>query len=114
MVDNLASYKVFCAGGLNTSRDVLSQGETMPGSAIRLVNYEPAVTGGYRRISGYSNDYGTVPGLDKVLGVEGTSAPKTKATDSASVMKEDDEVPFDTSSAEDEDLDYFKSLAQQD
>jgi len=69
MADNLASYKVFCAGGLNTSRDVLSQGEFAPGSAIRLVNYEPAVTGGYRRISGYSNDYGTVPGLDKVLGV---------------------------------------------
>lgn len=69
MVDNLASYKVFCAGGLNTSRDVLSQGETMPGSAIRLVNYEPAVTGGYRRISGYANSYGTVPGIDGVLGV---------------------------------------------
>jgi hypothetical protein len=29
-------------------------------------------------------------------------------------MKEDDDVPFDTSSAEDDDLDYFKSLAQQD
>jgi hypothetical protein len=52
--------------------------------------------------------------LDKVLGVEGTSAPKSKATDSASVMKEDDDVPFDTSSTEDEDLDYFKSLANQD
>jgi hypothetical protein len=52
--------------------------------------------------------------LDKVLGIEGTPAPKTKATDSASVMKEDDDVPFDTSSADDEDLDYFKSLAQQD
>jgi hypothetical protein len=52
--------------------------------------------------------------LDKVLGVEGNSAPKSKATDSASVMKEDDDVPFDTSSTEDEDLDYFKSLANQD
>ena len=69
MADNLASFKVFCAGGLNTSRDVLSQGEVSPGSAIRLVNYEPAVTGGYRRISGYSNDYGTVTGQGSVLGV---------------------------------------------
>jgi len=69
MADNLASFKVFCAGGLNTSRDVLSQGELTPGSAIRLVNYEPAVTGGYRRINGYSNDYGTVPGQGSVLGV---------------------------------------------
>jgi hypothetical protein len=69
MPDNLASFKVFCAGGLNTSRDVLSQGETAPGSATFLVNYEPAVTGGYRKISGYANKYGTVPGEGSVLGV---------------------------------------------
>jgi hypothetical protein len=69
MPDNLASLKVICRGGLNTSRDVLSQGEQSPGSAIALVNYEPAVTGGYRRISGYLNDYGTVPGTGDVLGV---------------------------------------------
>jgi hypothetical protein len=69
MADNLASFKVFCQGGLNTSRDVLSQGETQPGSAVSLINYEPAVTGGYRKISGYSNDYGTVPGFGNVLGV---------------------------------------------
>tara|TARA_R110000796_G_scaffold45852_1_gene110892 strand:- start:1489 stop:3027 length:1539 start_codon:yes stop_codon:yes gene_type:complete len=69
MAENLTSFKVFCQGGLNTSRDVLSQGETQPGSAISLINYEPAVTGGYRKISGYSNDYGTVPGFGKVLGV---------------------------------------------
>ena len=69
MADNLASFKVFCQGGLNTSRDVLSQGETAPGSAIALINYEPAVTGGYRKINGYANDYGTVPGTGDVLGV---------------------------------------------
>lgn len=69
MPDNLASFKVFCAGGLNTSRDVLSQGEVAPGSAIAMINYEPAVTGGYRKISGYANDYGTVPGTGDVLGV---------------------------------------------
>jgi len=46
MADNLASFKVFCQGGLNTSRDVLSQGETQPGSAVALINYEPSVTGG--------------------------------------------------------------------
>jgi hypothetical protein len=69
MADNLASFKVFCQGGLNTSRDVLSQGETQPGSAIALINYEPAVTGGYRKINGFSNDYGTVPGTGSVLGV---------------------------------------------
>ena len=69
MSDELASLKVFCIGGLNTSRDVLSQGELSPGSATVLINYEPAVTGGYRKISGYTNDYGTVPGTSSVLGV---------------------------------------------
>jgi hypothetical protein len=69
MAENLASFKVICQGGLNTSRDVLSQGETQPGSAISLINYEPAVTGGYRKINGFSNDYGTVTGTGKVLGV---------------------------------------------
>ena len=69
MADNLASAKIFCQGGLSTSRDVLSQGENSPGSAISLVNYEPAITGGYRKISGYTNDYGTVPGVSGVLGV---------------------------------------------
>ena len=71
MADNLASFKVFCQGGLNTSRDVLSQGETAPGSAISLINYEPAVTGGYRKISGFANNYGTVTGQANtpVLGV---------------------------------------------
>lgn len=69
MAENLASFKVYCEGGLNTNRDVLSQGERQPGSATLLVNYEPAITGGYRRISGFSNDYGTVPGTGSVLGV---------------------------------------------
>lgn len=69
MADSLASFKVVCQGGLNTSRDVLSQGENSPGSAISMINYEPAITGGYRRISGYTNSYGTVPGTGDVLGV---------------------------------------------
>ena len=69
MPDNLASFKVYCEGGLNTNRDVLSQGERQPGSATKLTNYEPAVTGGYRKINGFSNDYGTVTGTGNVLGV---------------------------------------------
>lgn len=68
-MDQLSSFKIFCKGGLDTSRDALSQGESTPGSAIALINYEPAVTGGYRRIDGYENQFGTVPGTGKVLGV---------------------------------------------
>ena len=58
-----------CRGGLDTSRDVLAQGEQSPGSAIQMVNYEAAVTGGYRRISGFANSYGTVTGTGATLGV---------------------------------------------
>ena len=69
MADRINGFKVNCIGGLNTNRDVLSQPERFPGTATELVNYEPSITGGYRRISGYANDYGTVPGTGKVLGV---------------------------------------------
>ena len=69
MADNLQIFTVSCEGGLNTNRDVLSQGQLSPGSATRLINYEPAVTGGYRRISGFSEDYPSLPGTGKTLGV---------------------------------------------
>ena len=69
MADELQTQVISCRGGLDTARDVLSQGQEQPGSAVRLINYEPSINGGYRRISGYSNDYGTVTGTGKVLGV---------------------------------------------
>lgn len=68
-MDQLQVQTVSCRGGLDTSRDVLSQGQEQPGSATRLINYEPSLNGGYRRVSGYTNTYGTVPGTGKVLGV---------------------------------------------
>ena len=69
MADKISGFKVSCFGGLNTNGDVLSQGELDPGSAIQLINYEPSITGGYRRLSGYSNSYGTLAGTGPVLGV---------------------------------------------
>lgn len=69
MADRINGFKVNCAGGLDTNRDVLSQGEATPGSAIQLINYEPSIYGGYRRLSGYTNTYGTVTGIGNVLGV---------------------------------------------
>jgi hypothetical protein len=54
--------------------------------------------------------------LDKVLGFDGAAtAPKTKAADSVvSTIKDDDVSMIDKSiSEDDEDLDYFKSLAEQ-
>ena len=49
--------------------------------------------------------------LDKVLG---SAVPAAVATKAAAASLSEDDVPFDTSSADDEDLDYFKSLANQD
>ena len=69
MADNLQTFKVISRGGLNTTGDVLSQGEEFPGSATKLLNYEPDLQGGYRRISGFANSYGTVTGTGSVLGV---------------------------------------------
>ena len=69
MADQLSVHKIFCRGGLDTSRDVLAQGEQKPGSAITMINYEPATTGGYRRINGFTNSYANLPGEASTLGV---------------------------------------------
>ena len=72
MADNLRTFATPCSGGLVVNQDPLTQGGQMAGSATRLINYEPALNGGYRRISGYSNTYGEVPGESDtaVLGVQ--------------------------------------------
>jgi hypothetical protein len=85
MADDLQVVTVSCEGGLNTNQDVLYQGEQTPGSAISLINYEPSIYGGYRRINGYEKlikfteidlagvftfDYQPeVPGTGPILGV---------------------------------------------
>jgi hypothetical protein len=53
MDDKVQNQRVICRGGLNTSENFLMLSEEAPGAATRLVNYETAVTGGYRRINGY-------------------------------------------------------------
>jgi len=74
MADAVQTFKSVCRGGLNTGSDVLSLGEETPGAARQLVNYEPNLEGGYRRLSGFANNYGTVgingnAGTGSVLGV---------------------------------------------
>ena len=46
-------YPVECRGGLVTNLSPIQQGINLPGSARRLVNFEPSIDGGYRRINGY-------------------------------------------------------------
>lgn len=71
MPESLQSFISPCMGGLVNNQDPITQGGQMPGSAIRMINYEPSLEGGYRRISGFTNDFGTVPGESDtpVLGV---------------------------------------------
>jgi len=69
MTDNVQTFVSICSGGLVTNVDPLTQSNTLSGSAIRLINMEPALEGGYRRISGYENSYETLPGTGKVLGL---------------------------------------------
>jgi len=67
--DNIRSFPVSCSGGLTLNLDPLVQSTSASGSALSMINMEPAIQGGYRRISGFTNDYGTVPGTGNVLGV---------------------------------------------
>lgn len=69
-MDNLRTHVTVCTGGLITNVDPISHASNLGGSALRMINYEPSLSGGYRRISGYQNDYGTVPGAGAVLGVQ--------------------------------------------
>ena len=51
--------------------------------------------------------------LDKVLGFDGAPIVKSKAEDSIATLKDDTSVLSKPVHADDEDLDYFKSLAEQ-
>ena len=73
MTDRWTSQVIVCKGGLIQSQDVLSQGTVNPGTATVLQNYEPALEGGYRRISGFAKwDSNAISGATNspILGVK--------------------------------------------
>jgi len=78
MPDQISSFKVICSGGLNSNENHLDLSDNSPGAASRLLNYEPSLFGGYRRIEGFAefdSDFGivtvagSVTGDGKVLGI---------------------------------------------
>lgn len=70
MADRWETFRVECTGGLIIDADALKQGMQQPGSAIKLINYEPNPVGGYRRVSGYAKyDATAVPGTGYVQAV---------------------------------------------
>lgn len=90
MADRWQSKAISCSGGLILSMDTLLQGTQFPGSAVILQNYECAISGGYRRLSGFIKfDTNTVPGTtnNPILGVKvalgGIFAVRKLSTDNA-------------------------------
>lgn len=70
-MDRWRSMPFSCKGGLEQSLTPLEFGTDMPGFARQLINFEPSVEGGYRRINGYAKyDSAVVPG-DSNLPVTG-------------------------------------------
>lgn len=68
MPDRFQSQEISCRGGLDKNRDTIQLQQT-PGAAIELVNYEPSIFGGYRRISGFTKfDTNALAGTGDVLG----------------------------------------------
>lgn len=69
-MDRWQTYPVAFVGGLRSDMSSLQQGTQAPGSAQRLINFEPAIDGGYRRIKGYSKyDTNVIPGTGSLRGV---------------------------------------------
>ena len=71
MADEIQSFKLVCSGGLNSNQNHLYLSEAASGSATRLVNYEPSLYGGYRRLEGY--DY--LGGLNVEVGAGSAEGP---------------------------------------
>jgi hypothetical protein len=74
-MEGFQSYKLVCEGGLNSNQNYLFMSERAPGQATTLVNFEPSLFGGYRRINGFEPLEASAPEVDptnaegKILGV---------------------------------------------
>lgn len=53
MLSQLLSTTLMCSGGMTSSRNWLELSASAPGIATDLVNMEPSLFGGYRKINGY-------------------------------------------------------------
>lgn len=75
MPDNIQVQRVICEGGLDTTENHLLLSQEAPGAATRLINYEVAPSGGYRRINGFTKFDDTYYNVDnaaaegKILGI---------------------------------------------
>jgi len=69
-MDRWETFPIEFGGGLITNLSPLQHGAKMPGSARNLINFEPSIEGGYRRIEGFSKfDSNQLSGSGNVRGV---------------------------------------------
>jgi len=74
-LEKLEAYKMISRGGLDSNENYLELSDNHPGSATALVNFEPGLFGGYRRIEGFQPleaDYADVDDAaaeGKILGI---------------------------------------------
>jgi len=62
------TYPIEVTGGLVNNLAVVQQGLNLPGSARRLINFEPSIQGGYRRVGGYEKwDPAQVTGATNII-----------------------------------------------
>ncbi len=65
----MQTFRTAMEGGLDVSSSILTMADAKPGGAISLLNYEASLEGGYRKINGFSHNFGIVPGVGPVLGL---------------------------------------------
>lgn len=75
-MEKFQSSTIICSGGLDSNQNWLQLNQTNTGVAAELINYEPSLFGGYRRIDGFTvledTDSGAVDpsgAEEKILGV---------------------------------------------
>lgn len=66
------TFPIEVGGGFYQLLPSIQQGLKLPGSAIRLINFEPSLDGGYRRINGFTKfDANVVPSADNTTNLLG-------------------------------------------
>lgn len=74
-MEKLQTYQVICEGGLDSNKNHLYLSQATPGAATELINFEPSLFGGYRRLNGFSPLEADYPDVDdtgsegKILGI---------------------------------------------
>lgn len=52
-VDDIQDFTIICQGGLDNKNTFIELSRKTPGAATKLINFEPGLYGGYRRINGF-------------------------------------------------------------